>query len=160
LNSGDRITIATLELEIRLTAEEGNDKERETDEAGYSAPVRPAAFQDVFTGRVPPSRPPTSSAPTQPARETSLRQAEIERPRAEIEWDRVDLLMLAAVGPLLVVALSFFFPVESWSMLWQSPRWLWWRSMCSLDNLWLRWGIAGFLAALTAVFCIRARKDP
>ncbi len=76
------------------------------------------------------------------------------------EWDGVDLLLLVALGLLLVVVLSWLFPL-SWPENGRGPSgWLRWCIQNWWHILWLRWGgVAILVAALLKLLCVRARSE-
>jgi hypothetical protein len=88
-----------------------------------------------------------------------------EENQTKNEWDGCDLLMLAVVGPLLIVILSWWFPLSwpekfsvggcvKWVLM--NVKWgltNWWRIW------WLRWGaVAVLAAALVKLLRVRARS--
>ena len=76
------------------------------------------------------------------------------------EWDGTDLLLLAALGLVLVVVLSWLFPM-SWPETGLGPYgWLRWCLQNWWHKWWLRWGAVVILvAALMKLLCIRARSE-
>ena len=75
------------------------------------------------------------------------------------EWDGTDLLLLAALGLLLVVVLSWLFPM-SWPEGFSLGGWLRWCLQNWWHKVWLRWGAVVILvAALVKLLCIRARSE-
>ena len=72
----------------------------------------------------------------------------------EIEWNGLDLLLLSAIGLLVVVILSMFFP-QFHSLRWYWIRAVWcWRTLPSMQV-----GLpTAFLAGLIVLLWIRARR--
>ena len=76
------------------------------------------------------------------------------------EWDETDLLLLAAFGLLLVVVLSWLFPI-SWPEAGRGPRgWLRWCLQNWWHIWWLRWGVVAILVTvLLKLLRVRARSE-
>jgi pSer/pThr/pTyr-binding forkhead associated (FHA) protein len=81
-----------------------------------------------------------------------------EQNQTEKEWGGCDLLMLAAVGPLLVIMLSWCFPLswpENFSVR-MAAKWFlknWWHVW------WLRWGLVAVLAAALVLLLRRQARS-
>jgi hypothetical protein len=170
LKNSDHIKIGGLELEVRLTAGEEREKkpqlhnvrnaatctvapaatannesdvlgwlEKEDDRHGERVTlVKSVAVQDVVAGAM---HTDTPAAPTTQGR----RVGRFDAHKAEIEWDGIDRLLLAAVGVVLVAILSMLLP--------PMMEWCVWLLDVRNWSLWAWLGVGLALAEILLLIC-------
>ncbi len=160
LKNNDRVKIATLEFEVRLTSGDAVQKNRKPDYSRDAMLLGSAAFQNAFPGASAASGSTTHSTQDQRAKKKPPSKTDSEQAARKAEWDGVDLLILMAVGPLAVIALALLFPVESWKELYSVKQMWWWLRTQGWQMQWIRWGAPAILVIVLGILLfIRTRKE-
>jgi hypothetical protein len=140
LKNGDRINIDKSEYEVQIAAGEAEENKRLVHNVNlWDATVR--SFSSTAVGKSEDDNA-KSTAQSRMEREAHLH-------REAVGWSGIDLLLLAAIGILAVVMVSFMLPEDWGAFSTHSMGWYWKRFLWHLNQ----WWEAGWLgwAVLTVV---------
>jgi pSer/pThr/pTyr-binding forkhead associated (FHA) protein len=185
LKHGDRIKVATLELEIQYNADEEDAKEplptapvvaprvvvqanddHEPDIAEWVGEDGKKADKHVLNPALPLATLAGIDAGKArvAAAATSARQERQQRPRwreIEVEWEGTDLLLFATIAIMVIVVLCMTIPIIPWpDWHWHPMRWYWTR-ICWYWTYrsWVKFSVIGFFLALVSLLLwLRARR--
>ncbi len=187
LKNGDRIKVGTLELEVRFTANEKDEKKPipKAREVAGSAVVaaaingqeaeilkwvegkseKPKEAKQNATLAANLAATSVNKTPGVALVAPAIQGRQPGQARAgemEIEYEGADLLLAATIGIMLIVVLCMVWPMIPWPHWhWHPVHWYWIRAVWYWSNLsWFRWiTSATFLALLTLLLGIRTWRQ-